>query len=102
MSDGFFERAASYRRAAVFADKILKGAKPADDGSERPTKFEFVKPQTAKQIGLAIPLGALARADRVIRGKKSRAKEHGQQKHKTYEKQIRSRCELTLRPLRLA
>ena len=57
-----------FRRAAVFIDKILKGAKPADIPVEQPTKFEFiVNLNAAKQIGVTIPPAVLARADRVIK-----------------------------------
>jgi putative ABC transport system substrate-binding protein len=61
------DHAAYFQRAAIFVDKILKGAKPSALPVEQPTQFEFVvNLKTAKALGLTIPPALLARADHLL------------------------------------
>jgi putative ABC transport system substrate-binding protein len=61
------DQRAIFRRAAVYVDKILKGAKPADLPVEQPSRFEFlVNQRTAKALGVTIPPSVLLRVDEIM------------------------------------
>jgi putative ABC transport system substrate-binding protein len=56
-----------YRRSAVYVDRVLKGARPADLPIEQPTKFELIVNQkTARSIGVSLPRSLLLRADQIV------------------------------------